>query len=610
MSTERSRDNLLLSRRATLQVALATLMARHFIGCSQSSFAQEPTAGMWNWDGNPGHTGELPGPGLDPEGALGELWRMPANEFWNLSYSAWGYDPDQFAGYANGVIYLWSNDGIWARKLVNGEFLWSRSPAQTTEPSTSVATPEVGPAIPIASPEAVSDKVGYINRIALDSGLILVSLTNGHMWALDALTGDIRWDFDSGFDSIGVPTVVNHIAYCGGANILALEFTEQPVIRWRKEIEGSVLGVGDSHVFIGVDAQNGGEIRALTIEDGSEFWRASSGSLGPYNRSYGISSSRAILESYDYQNSRNYLVVLNQDGEVAWNVDNDDSFRLFNAADTITRMQDTYDSYRLESLFLENGATNWVLDVNYSRWDAMSDQPVLCAGKAYALLRDDFQDKYVLVVIDPIAGEVNGVWDSTAIPLFIVDGVMLARDYDTDDIVAIGPVTPSLQVGGRATVTSEVVLRGAPSDSAIERAQIAVGSLVIVTGESENSDGRDWMPVTVHDTGDTGWLPIDVLQGQDGSISFTNISPFEFGQYKAFSKFSAGTRAEITEKVDLRGAPNESSAKKATLEVGTRVTVTSRTTESADGLWCPIKVDDTGESGWVPESVLKLAPRN
>ncbi len=181
------------------------------------------------------------------------------------------------------------------------------------------------------------------------------------------------------------------------------------------------------------------------------------------------------------------------------------------------------------------GQPNLGVDVDYSRWDAVSDQPVLCAGKAYALLRDDYEHKHVLVIVDPVADEVNGVWDSSAIPLFIVDGVMLARDYDTDDIVAIGPVPPSLQVGGRATVTSEVVLRGAPSADAIERAKLATGAMVEVTGAKETSNGKDWIPVTVQETGESGWLPVDVLEAKDGPIRFTRMDPSDFGEFTRYS---------------------------------------------------------------------------
>ncbi len=233
---------------------------------------------------------------------------MPTEEFWDLYYNAWGYDPDQFAGYANGVIYLWSGNGLWARRLVNGEYLWGRSPAQSPRSSTAVASPVVGPVSPTASPKASDDDVRFIKKIAIDSGLVLVSLTNGHIWALDASTGDIRWDFDSERDSIGVPTVVDHVAYCGGASILALELLEQPVIRWRKEIQGRVLGVDGSHVFIGVATRSGGEIRALAVKTG----RNTGGHLGSLGGTqiYGNTSSSTILEVSSIKFTT-FTVVLN-----------------------------------------------------------------------------------------------------------------------------------------------------------------------------------------------------------------------------------------------------------------------------------------------------------
>ncbi|MCO5220367.1 MAG: PQQ-binding-like beta-propeller repeat protein [Thermomicrobiales bacterium] len=601
MDTKASLTTLTISRRTTLQVALAAMMAGRFLGTPRSGSAQSTATDTWNWGGNPGHTGELPGPGLDLEGALGELWRIPRDEFGDGYY--YGYDEREIAGYLNGAIYTWSGNSLWARTLEEGQFLWGLSPTRRTMPGT-----------PEASPEAAGEEPRFSKAIAIDGELLLVTLNNGHLWALDAMTGDLRWDFDSGSEYIDVPTVVDHVAFCAtSSGLMAIELGGEPAVRWTAEVNSSLLGVADGYVYIATSGAAGHEIRALTVEDGSEYWRTSPGVLGEIRVSLGVSYGGIVVESYDFETSRYNLIVVDRDGQVSWTADRS-GYYAWAVGDTITTLalgQSEYDNHWIISRFAENGNSNWELGVDASRWsNPSSDYPVLCAGSAYALLRDSYQDKTLLAIIDPAEGEVVGAWDSNAIPLFAADGVMLARDRETGDIVAIGTVPAVLQTGGRATVIEDATVRGAPSDTAIERTQVTAGALVDVTGEGETANGTEWVPVYEHDTGQNGWLPVDVLAGQDGSVRFTRINPYEFGQFTSYPRFSAGTKAEITEKIDLRGAPSESSAKKSTLDAGTMVTVTSPPTETDEGEWCPITVDDTGESGWVPTAVLKLAPRS
>jgi SH3-like domain-containing protein len=372
---------------------------------------------------------------------------------------------------------------------------------------------------------------------------------------------------------------------------------------WRIQSDAWVLGVEDGYIYVVVD----GTVRALTLAEGSEYWRTTLSDIGEVYLAYGVSQGTVFLQSYDHDSSRDYLVAVNRDGQVAWKI-GADSRSGWVVADTITTRSSMGDTFRLRSLYAGNGRSSWDLDVNTWRWSSVSDDPVVCAGKAYAHIRDSDRQENLLVAVDPAAAEVFGVWGSLAVPLFMADGIMIAQDDDTDEILAIGAVPAVLQAGGRATVTQDATLRGAPSDTAIERAQVTAGTLVNVTGDAETANGTEWTPVTEPETGESGWLPVSVLAGQDGSIRFVAISPHEFGAFTSYPKFTSGTKAEITEQVDLRGAPSATSAQKATLDAGTLVTVTSPPTTGDDGEWCPIRVDATGESGWVPESVLKLAP--
>jgi hypothetical protein len=270
-------------------------------------------------------------------------------------------------------------------------------------------------------------------------------------------------------------------------------------------------------------------------------------------------------------------------------------------------LSDTNTPIGFQGLLPENGQLAWKLAVNRGRWD-WRNSPVICAGIAYGSIEERSQNGgWYLLAVDLANQQAHGALGVTLSPLFVADGIMLARDSDTDEIVAIGTVPPVLRAGGRAKVTKDATLRGAPSDTAIERAKVKADTVVEVTGDIETAKGVDWIPVTVPDTKATGWLPADVLAGLDGAISFAEIELSRFGEFTAYPKFTSGTKAVIAEKVDLRGAPNDSAAKKSTLDAGTAVTVTSPPTKTGDVEWAPIKVDATSDSGWVPTSSLKLA---
>ncbi len=591
MVSKSSLKPLSLSRRATLQAALAAAIAGKIMGKPVFVAGQAESTGTWNWGGNPGHTGELPGPGLDLSNALGEVWRIPEDEF--------GYDPEygeaRVTGYANGVIYTMNGDGIWARRLSDGQFLWAQNPARLMETSDGLGAPP-------ASPTADGEKLEFYGPIAIDDNVLLMSVSNGHLWGLDATTGDLRWDFaeDSFFDR--GPTIVDHVGYFTlSEGIGAVALTDPPTLSWTSQVDGWILGAGEGIVYVAVD---GNEIRALTMENGAEFWRLSLGDAVEIYRFLGVDNGDVFLFCYNRELDAERLIVVNQDGEVDWDFSGSEN-RWWLLGDTITSLDfaDGYDV--LYSRYAENGNPNWNLEV--SAWGNVSYTPVMCAGKAYALVQDYNRDENVLIAIDPAKPEVHGVRGSLAVPMFMADGIMVAQDDDTGEILAIGNVSAVLQPGGRATLTEDATLRGAPSDSAIERAQVANGTLVDVTGDGETTNGAEWFPVTLSDTSESGWLPASVLAGQDGPIRFSAMELYEFGNFTPFPKFSAGTKAEITVQVELRGAPSETSAAKGTLEAATLVTVTSPPTESESGEWCPIKVDATGDSGWVPVEVLKLA---
>ena len=603
----------MISRRTTLQAALAAVIAGKALGRAEFAVAQTDSLAPWNWDGNAGHTGELPGPGLDLEQPLGELWRLPREEFFSDSYDL----SENVIGSWNGVLYTLNGGSLWARRFQDGAFLWAQSPTELQ--SMLEATPSTE-----ASPEAEAETASFSEWLTLDNGLLLATMDNGQLWGLDAATGEFRWKLS--FETVqdySIVTVADHIAYVdqlvGGAS--AYELTDPPTLRWswNPDTEGGseVLGVFNEHVYVtrydqGVPVS----LHALATSDGSELWRLTENDLGgSIAVLYGVTTAGIALLRVSPDSAEWAFMMVNHDGEVAWNrpgYGGNDTWWM--TENTIIRASIGYE-LTVETLHPENGELNWQFETPFevgSDLDRITSRyGLLCDGKAYGWVPDNDWTGPLLVIVDPVATKVVVSQGLSLRPVFIADGVMIAYDEDTDEIVAIGSVSGSLQAGGRATVTRDATLRGAPNDAAIERAQVTTGALVEITGDGETSSGTEWVSVTLSDTGKSGYLPADALTGQDGSIRFEAIDLSQlsqFGQLTTYPKFTTGTRAEITEETELRGAPGESSAGKGTLAAGTVVTVASRPTigESVDVEWCSISVDATGDTGWVPTSVLKL----
>lgn len=612
MITRFAPDTWTISRRATLQAALAAVIAGKALGRTELASAQTDSPAPWNRGGNAGHTGELPGPGLDLEQPLGVLWRLPVKEFVSNGYAL----PDDIAGYWNGVLYTRNGGSLWARRLQDGAFLWAQSP-NTLQPLPA-STPTAD-----ASPEAGAQPVSFSRRVAIDNGFLLATMDNGELWGLDAATGEFRWKLNLGSsDDSPIATVEDHVAYVDqlGA-IVAYDLTDPPALRWSWNAEAQgynagIVGVLNERVYVWKQNDEGTTLHALAANDGSELWRLTGNDLGGLvNRFYGVASTGIALDRYDPVSGEYMFMLLNHNGEVAWSSSSSDrrvaSWWMTEGA--VIHASSRYD-LTIEALHPENGKSGWQFETPYSVDEHASYAAyygLLCDGKAYGGVPDNNWIGPMLVIIDPISTEMVAARGIPLRPVFVADGIMIAHDDETDEIVAIGSVSGGLQAGGRATVTRDATLRGAPNDAAIERAQVTTGALVEITGDGETSNGMEWVPVTVTDTGKSGYLPADALEGQDGSIRFDVVTPSElaqFGQLTIFPKFTSGTRAEIAEETELRGAPGESSAGRGTLAVGTAVTVTSSPTigTTGDAEWCSISVDATGDIGWVPISVLKL----
>lgn len=310
MTDKTPQNPFVISRRTTLQMALAAMVAGPTIVMPRFGVAQDAPVDSWNWDWVNFSFGELPGPGLNLEAPLGELWRIPGDQFapGDDEHRSWGafYD-NTIAGGHNGIVYInqpkdfpRTGDMLWARSLASGELLW------TQNPQLILNTDE--------------DQLREPRQVAIFGDLVLTSVA-GHLWATNSQNGDLVWDFvfENGNTAewIGVPIIVNGIGYCKtGSGIVALSLSNLPTIRWHAKLEPpfTLFSATDEYIFVSV-GQYGyeTELRVLNPSDGSEYWRFPL----DYN---GLLPIQGVTKNTTILNTGDSIAAIDESGTESWRV--------------------------------------------------------------------------------------------------------------------------------------------------------------------------------------------------------------------------------------------------------------------------------------------------
>lgn len=526
----------MISRRNAVKLGAAGIGATSLGGsfslaCGAVS-AQEQKGSTWNWAGNERHTGEFPGPGLDLSGPIGELWRIPADE-----------TP---VAVINGMVYTILNDigyeqtsQLSARNGTDGSTLWVvRAPsfAEDAEPNNELPSFRT-------------------RSICVDEQTVYVCLTNSELWALDIETGGTKWTWsDPGSDKLSIS---DGVAYIRGSEdtIFSLSLSDPPDLLWQSDYDWrwEIIGIDNAYVYLlgPTVGPPQPEIRVISRSTGVEFWRQQA-STNPLSRidGYGVSSGNLVLR--DRSDPRR-LVALGSDGMEAWSApDNefvcDYNLVVGNLVARTTATEPSFDSARFQTLSVESGMPIWEIDTYIDRWDAANSDIVVGDGILYFSLDDrkaqeelwnrdhrlDYELNlwYALAAFDPSTITLRAARYCSLGPLLVGDGMLLAFEpaHDGGFIVAIGTTTGKLQPNGRAKVTNDTTLRGAPNDSAMARAELATDMLVTATGDNDNG----WLPVRVTESGVEGWVSSAALEGLDGDIIFEQIDISEIGVLTVF----------------------------------------------------------------------------
>lgn len=283
---------------------------------AEASLAATNSQDVLMFRSNPGHTGEMPGPGPDPTQSVVELWRSdvgssasPAVVDGTVYVGAYyhfhavdattGSKRWQFAGdfdasspaVVDGVVYA-GGESLYALDSTTGAKRWSFSfPISLSgdvESSPTVAEGMVyvtrGYLYALDAGSGAErwrfDNGGWIlSSPAVVEGVVYVESGDGTVYALDAVTGTVRWQFAIGSYGYSSPAVADGVVYVGGANrnFYALDATSGGVL-WSVSwgILSSSPAVANGVVYV---VSTDGNLYALEATTGAERWSVSIASI-------------------------------------------------------------------------------------------------------------------------------------------------------------------------------------------------------------------------------------------------------------------------------------------------------------------------------------------
>lgn len=382
---------------------------------------------------------------------------------------------------AKGKLYL--SPGAWSIAIVNaytGELVWTDNIASNEEVSPVVvegdilyfsSNDRIGSSIQAVSAATFQEIWMFTPQRAGASPVTVVNGTlyvgaDGGTYAFDALTGETHWFTENTSSSATRPDFAQDRIYISSpdGNIHCLDATTGARI-WQQNVGGNIdasLTVGAPVVAQGrVHAWGGNAIYALDAANGNRLWQRSIG---------------------------NHLSDVSVVAGVVY-VDHDSTFHALDAT---------------------TGDTLWQFYTGQERTlrpHAVTDEVLYLFGaNLYALNASTG----VEVARHPLPE--TSMVHSTQIT---VDDGYIFSNYEGDSLVALGNHTPTI-------LQTDVVVRGAPSATAIERGVASMGDEIAHVGPQDSRTGVSWVEVTIGEV--TGWIPLDAIDPTslppDGGIEY------------------------------------------------------------------------------------------
>ncbi len=248
---------------------------------------------------------------------IGESINPPDNAGFNHSFAI------SLPVMAEGTVYVYSSDGyLYAVDANNGKLKWKfktddGGSGSASSPSVAGGTVYVGSGY-VSSSSIVPQPKGYLYALDAATGKLKWEYQTGHVadsspavdngsvyfgsdgiYALDTKTGKLKWKYDT-VGEISSPLVISYgnlyySDFCSGAPadkrcVYALDTNSK--LKWKHE-GGSELLASDNLVFI-VTGGNDGYVHALDASSGNIKWSYQIGSPDPLFVSNGILYLKAI----------------------------------------------------------------------------------------------------------------------------------------------------------------------------------------------------------------------------------------------------------------------------------------------------------------------------
>lgn len=328
---------------------------------------------------------------------------------------------------------------------------------------------------------------GNVEGVAFGHGMVFgncLERAGSSIQALDATNGTERWRYipvDAGSWGV-VVTDTDVLSYTSDGYIVALD--PESGVETRR-IPASVsyasgIAIAGNTVYFGSEPQN---VISADLLTGAERWRFD---LGAEPLSLSIGDDTVFIAT----GSGQVIAIEATGGLERWRISLGDlQHQDITVGENILLVSSGSSLYTIER---DSGALLWTFSSgieNIYRHHSITGDTVYLAGDyLYALDLNNGSEIWRYGLIRDMVGS----------PWFTIAEETIFIMNDGQRVYAIGNMTPAI-------LAADVSLRGAPSETAIERGTAVAGTEIDAIGAEENRNGVVWYDVTIG--GIQGWIP-------------------------------------------------------------------------------------------------------